>query len=480
MQDIADAGFTTPKSQVRCVRAAQAAQAHSIAGQDIDDNAPCSRTPWNLGSISRPCSTPHLAQTVADLVPAGKLWLRKAFAVAALIKDPCSSACSVIPDTEPFDLRAAAKVRLASRTCLERTPGLCCCTENFRQIQSMRSALTKTVDKFVTGPACHGELLLGFALKPSDQAMQSDGPAQLLACRHVAFMFLSCEPDKRKGWKVFTSCSPQAAPVSYPFGLSLDNAHGEFVEHTDYVLAAKLYAVDPTISLWNVHRLEYRDIADRMCRVVVVGASNGTELGASRSEARSAAGPKEMDDFEAMWERTCTLPKGKPAELDDGSETDSSIEATRELEPGSADEAEITDAEVAEELAEHKKQRIQRRIQRRTVARTAASSSDAGVVSVDSPRFSRAGHFVLWHGKRIGKLTQWGGSLSCHCHLHKQCKTPAMALAKVGSDARLLSWLLASVNYHGSTSLSQAQHKEQARQLKEELSRTRLHCCEPR
>lgn len=457
--DMAEQGFKTDKRSQRMRKGKGQREKIDYDGQN-------DKTPWQLGSVSRPCSTKMLRKVVGDLLPDAKHWLRQAYAKAVNITDASSGCCPFVDDSEPFCLRSATKARLAQKTCFQRTPGLCASTPDFAKIKRFRSALTKTVSRFAKDNTCHGELLLAFGCKAGN-CRPGTFAHEMMSYRHCKFVFLSGEPDKRKSWKVFSCCQSRGDERIFPFAVRLESRDGTFVEVTDYMLAAELYALHPTASSWNVYLLTYRDDPSRMSEVRVESASAGEPLSGSHVVAATVLQEDAVDEFEVLWQSTCigttTTACQKDFHDDDDASTDSSQEAMQDLAPRSSDdERDLTDME---EAAKEALQRREAKKQSRK-KRTASQASIPGRASVDNPLFTRTGNNLFWNGSKIGRITAWGSNLSCHCALHSRCKTPALGSAKVSSDRVFTDWLASALNTDGTTAISRDDHQAQAQALR--------------
>ena len=236
----ADEGYSTAKRALRTPkRVPHATEA------EADPDATATRSPWQLGSISRPCSTETLKKAVGNLLPDGKHWLRNAYAKALEITDASSGACPYVDSSEHLPLNSASKARLSQQACCQRMPGLCASNKDFQKIKRFRARLTEVVNRFTKNKAsCHGELLLGFGVGGGDGARADAHP--MVAGGICEFAFLAGEPDKRKGWKVFTSCKPggrvRCDELSFPFKIRLEaSPEGTFVEMTDYMMAVRFF-----------------------------------------------------------------------------------------------------------------------------------------------------------------------------------------------------------------------------------------------
>ena len=466
-RDRAAQGFLTPK---RAERANKNSKAKPECHGNLD--AADDRSPWQMGSVCRPCSAPHMVKIIKELLPDGRHWLREGYDRALTIKDPSASSCSVVDASHNFPLTNAAKARLAQRTCFERTPGLCCLTKDFRKIKRFRSALTNVVGRIAKSMQCHGELLWGFGC--NRRGGQDVHP--MLTSRGLTFVFLSGSPDKRNKWKVFTCCKHggqvQGDELTFPFPIRLATTpEGTFVEQTDYMLAEELFMQHPDMTSWHVYVLSYHDICSHMNEVLIHDASAGaallehsldipTDIPTTTAEAE--------DDFEALLLATCTEASSSKQAVDDGASTESSMEAVQELQPESSGDEQHTDVEeVVEEVAE----KVRRKLQAHKKSRSASAHvADAGV-SVNSPHFSRAGPFAFWRGARIGKLTTWGQNMSCHCLVHPGCKTPAIGLGKIESDRVFLDWLLSALTPDGSVCMSRNDHVAAGKALRDDAAR---------
>ena len=460
--DQAAQGFHTPRRAERAQRSAKAQPEHT-ADLDASDD----RSPWQMGSVSRPCSAPHMVKIIKELLPDGRRWLREAYSHALAITDPSASSCSVVDAAQTFPLKDAAKVRLSQRTCFDRTPGVGCLTKDFRKIKRVRAAIIDAVGSIAKPMKCLGELLLAFGCSRSRR--QHVHP--MLTSRCLTFVFLSGEPDKRKKWKVFTSCKHssalQADHLTFPFPIRLaTTSEGTFVEQTDYMLAEELFKQDPDMASWHVYVLSYHDICSDMAEVLIHDASAGEALLKACVLSSTRPSPGE-DDFEACLLTTCMeASSAKAAAIDDDDhdddDSDSSIEAAKELQPASSGDELHSDMEEAmDEVVAKVRQKLQAK---------KAEKKDAGV-SVNSSHFSRAGQFVSWRGVRIGKLTTWGQNMSCHCMVHNGCKTPAIALGKIDSDQVFLTWLLSALNPDGSTCMSRSDHVAAGKALRGDVAR---------
>ena len=90
-RDRAAQGFLTPK---RAERANKNSKAKPECHGNLD--AADDRSPWQMGSVCRPCSAPHMVKIIKELLPDGRHWLREAHDRALTIKDPSASSCSVV------------------------------------------------------------------------------------------------------------------------------------------------------------------------------------------------------------------------------------------------------------------------------------------------------------------------------------------------------------------------------------------------
>ena len=82
----------------------------------------------------------------------------------------------------------------------------------------------------------------------------------------------------------------------------------------------------------------------------------------------------------------------------------------------------------------------------------------------DDERYERRGNDIFWSNVKIGSVTEWRGSVGCHCSKHSSCKMPASRHYQ--TDDILIDWLLSAVNADGSTRLSKQQHADGARAIK--------------
>ena len=102
--------------------------------RDMNHDEAHPKSPWGLGSVSRPCSSKHLQSTITELSPHGKKWLRDVYSSVLGIKGPSANGCNVCPSARPFDLGRAAKIRAHQLRCFKKTPGLCCKDPSFGKI----------------------------------------------------------------------------------------------------------------------------------------------------------------------------------------------------------------------------------------------------------------------------------------------------------------------------------------------------------
>jgi len=77
-----------------------------------------------------------------------------------------------------------------------------------------------------------------------------------------------------------------------------------------------------------------------------------------------------------------------------------------------------------------------------------------------SQHFRQDGKKIFWRDVQIGALTEWHGSVSCHCRIHSSCKTPAST--KYESDVVLIDWLLSGIDHSGTKRMEKGTHIQHA------------------
>ena len=165
-----------------------------------------------LGSEVYPLAAEHLNRFVQELLPDGKQWVRQAYdACLQATAEDSMSKCIVRNSRPPIDLPKLRRQRKADATCNQEHPGLCICDSNASSIRSFHHSLNKAFQTFnLDHSTCCGEALFLFCgYKRKAHAEQARRRVQNLDVDHVAadefeLAFLSDEPERRKGLKVFT------------------------------------------------------------------------------------------------------------------------------------------------------------------------------------------------------------------------------------------------------------------------------------
>ena len=131
------------------------------------------------------------------------------------------------------------------------------------------------------------------------------------------------------------------------------------------MVAEQLCSLHPVASSWNLYELTYRDDPSHMSEVLVESASAGEPLSGSRVVAATVLQEDCVDEFEALWQSTCTGTTTTACQEDlndddddDDASTDSSQEAMQDLAPRSSDdEREVTDLEEAAQAVLQRRER---------------------------------------------------------------------------------------------------------------------------
>ena len=172
-----------------------------------------SSSPWGLGSSVYPAAAESVKIIVQRMLPEGKQWVREAYEKVRDSTDPDGICNCIVQNTEPpLDLNKLRRHRNAEATCFQAHPGLCVCAENKSSIVAFHQLMRTALRSFNLSPdACGDALFLFCGYRRKTHARRAERRFQEQDVENVSadefeLAFLSDEPDRRKGLKVFTRC----------------------------------------------------------------------------------------------------------------------------------------------------------------------------------------------------------------------------------------------------------------------------------
>ena len=148
-------------------------------------------------------------------LPAGRQWLRAAFAKCFEIERPDALTCVVVRNTRPKpNVNSLRKRRLENQTCWEAHPGLCVRDANFSSIRALHAGLGRAIHSFgLDADDANGEALFlfaGFKRKAhADRTLRrfsAERIADGIAGAEFELAFLRDQPDRRKSLVTWAPC----------------------------------------------------------------------------------------------------------------------------------------------------------------------------------------------------------------------------------------------------------------------------------
>ena len=203
---------------------------------------------------------------------AGQQWVREMYEQCNASTNPPDIASCVSKRAEsPLDLNKLRKHRNAEATCFQAHPGLCVCDANATSIKLCHESLRKAFNEFRLKPEDCGEALFlfcGYRRKANANRIQRRAQEEAMenvSADEFELAFLSDEPERRKGLKVFTRCHCRVDGEStFHFGCHAGLVQTE--EHTldERVGHAFTKLLRERCKYWLCFRVSYEDVTTEL------------------------------------------------------------------------------------------------------------------------------------------------------------------------------------------------------------------------
>ena len=115
-------------------------------GSDMNDDCTSAASAFGIGSNAYPCSAEVLLKIVEEVVPEGRVWLRRAYErVMAYTKSDASANCIVSNTAQKLNLKSLRAKRERRKTCWQKHPGLCASDAHFSSIIALHGTMTRAL-----------------------------------------------------------------------------------------------------------------------------------------------------------------------------------------------------------------------------------------------------------------------------------------------------------------------------------------------